>query len=122
MSKTIMMVDDSASTRQLASIVLRHAGYELIEACDGVDALSKLNRRRVHLIISDINMPNMDGITFVKAVRALPEHRFAPVIMLTSGLLDATREQAREEGVKAWMLKPFDKYQLLEMVGRFSLP
>ena len=117
-----MIVDDSASTRQLASIVLRHEGYELIEACDGIDALSKLEGRKVHLIISDVNMPNMDGITFVKAVRNLPEHRFAPIVMLTTGFLKATREQAREAGVKAWMVKPFDKFQLLEMVARFALP
>ena len=122
MAKTIMMVDDSASTRQLASIVLKEAGYELIEACDGGDALSKLDGRKVHLIISDVNMPNMDGITFVKTVRTLPEHKFAPIIMLTTGFLKSTREQAREAGVKAWMVKPFDKHQLLEMVARFALP
>ena len=122
MAKTIMIVDDSASTRQLASIVLRHEGYELIEACDGIDALSKLEGRKVHLIISDVNMPNMDGITFVKTVRNLPEHRFAPIVMLTTGFLKATREQAREAGVKAWMVKPFDKFQLLEIVARFALP
>jgi two-component system chemotaxis response regulator CheY len=122
MTKTIMIVDDSASTRQLASLVLRQEGYELIEACDGVDALVKLNGRKVSLIISDVNMPNMDGITFVKAVKALPEHRFAPIIMLTTGFLKSTRSEAREAGVKAWMVKPFDKFQLLEMVARFALP
>mgnify|MGYP001558481135 CR=1 FL=1 len=122
MTKTIMMVDDSASTRQLASIVLMEAGYELIGACDGCDALSKLDGRKVHLIISDVNMPNMDGIAFVKAVRTLPEHKFVPIIMLTTGFLKSTREQAREAGVKAWMVKPFDKHQLLEMVARFALP
>ena len=122
MTKTIMIVDDSASTRQLAGIVLRQEGYELIEACDGVDALAKLNGRKVSLIISDVNMPNMDGITFVKAVKALPEHKFAPIIMLTTGFLESTRGEAREAGVKAWMVKPFDKYQLLEMVARFALP
>ena len=122
MTKTIMIVDDSASTRQLASIVLRGAGYEVIEGCDGKDALAKLNGQKVHLVISDVNMPNMDGITFVKAVRNLPEHKFAPIIMLTTGFLKTTREQAREAGIKAWMVKPFDKCQLLEMVARFALP
>lgn len=122
MTKTIMIVDDSASTRQLASIVLGQAGYGLIEACDGGDALSKLNGRKVHLIISDVNMPNMDGITFVKTVRSLPEYKFAPIIMLTTGFIKSAREQAREAGIKAWMMKPFDKHQLLEMVARFALP
>jgi len=122
MTKTIMIVDDSASTRQLASIVLRGAGYEVIEGCDGKDALTKLNGQKVNLIISDVNMPNMDGITFVKAVRNLPEHKFASIIMLTTGFIKSTREQAREAGVKAWMVKPFDKNQLLEMVARFAMP
>ncbi len=122
MAKTIMIVDDSASTRQLAGIVLRGAGYELIEACDGGEALSKLDGRKVHLIISDVNIPNMDGITFVKTVRALQVHKFAPIIMLTTGFIKSTREQAREAGVKAWMTKPLDKHQLLEMVTRFALP
>lgn len=122
MAKTIMIVDDSASTRQLAGLVLRGAGYELIEACDGSDALGKLNGRKVNLIISDVNMPNMDGISFVKAVKMLPEHKFAPIVMLTTGFLKSSREQAREAGVKAWMVKPFDKNRLLEIVARFALP
>ena len=117
-----MIVDDSASTRQLACIALRGAGYEVIEGCDGKDALAKLNGQKVHLVISDVNRPNMDGITFVKAVRNLPEHKFAPIIMLTTGFLKTTREQAREAGINAWMVKPFDKCQLLEMVARFALP
>ncbi|MBI5439106.1 MAG: response regulator [Nitrosomonadales bacterium] len=122
MTKTIMIVDDSASMRHVVDIALRGAGYEVIEACDGNDALSKLNGRKVNLIISDVNMPNMDGITFVKAVRNLPEHKFASIIMLTAGFLKSTREQAREAGVRAWMVKPFDKFQLLDMVSRFALP
>jgi len=121
-TKTIMIVDDSASTRQLANIVLSGAGYALIQACDGADALSKLEGRKVHLVISDVNMPNMDGISFVKAVRNLPEHKFVPIIMLTTGFIKSTREQAREAGIKAWMVKPFDKYQLLDIVARFALP
>jgi len=122
MTKTIMIVDDSDSLRHVARIVLSDEGYELIEACDGCDALSKLNGRKVHLIISDVNMPNMDGLTFVKAVRNLPEHKFAPIIMLTTSFNEASRQEAREAGVKAWMVKPFDKFQLLEMVSRFAMP
>ncbi|MDO8465200.1 MAG: response regulator [Gallionella sp.] len=122
MSKTIMIVDDSASMRHVVDVALRSAGYEVIEACDGNDALSKLNGRKVNLIISDVNMPNMDGITFVQTVRTLAEHKFAPIIMLTSNFIKSTREQAREAGVKAWMVKPFDRSQLLDMVSRFALP
>jgi two-component system chemotaxis response regulator CheY len=122
MTKTIMLVDDSASLRQVASIVLNGAGYDLIEACDGNDALFKLKNQHVHLIISDVNMPNMDGIAFMKAVKGLPDHRFTPIIMLTTSSENAMRQEAREAGVKAWMMKPFDKDKLLEMVSRFALP
>ncbi len=86
------------------------------------NALVKLDGRKVHLIISDVNTPNIDGITFVQAVRNMPEHRFVPIIMLTTGFLKSTREQAREAWVRAWLVKPFDKQQLLEMVSRFVLP
>ncbi|TAJ77836.1 MAG: response regulator [Gallionellaceae bacterium] len=122
MSKTIMIVDDSASTRQLVSLVLGGAGYEVIESCDRKDALAKLNGRKVHLIISDVNVPNMDGISFVQAVRGLPEHKFSPIVMLSMGLVSSSREQARESGVKAWISKPVDKPQLLDAVARFALP
>ena len=84
MAKTIMIVDDSASLRQVVSIALKSAGYEVIEACDGKDALSKLDGRKLHLIISDANMPNMDGISFVKAAKHLPAYKFTPIIMLTT--------------------------------------
>ena len=122
MSKTIMIVADSASTRQLVSLVLGGVGYEVIECCDGKDALDKLKGQKVHLIISDVNMPNMDGISFVKAVKSMPEHKFSPILMLSMGLISSSREQAREAGVKAWITKPFDKPQLLDAVSRFALP
>lgn len=122
MTKTIMIVDDSASLRQVASIVLKGAGYELIEACDGSDALARLNDHKVHLIISDVNMPVMDGIAFMKAVKSLPNHKFTPIVMLTTTSQEDKRQEAREAGVKAWMVKPFDKDKLLEVVSRFALP
>lgn len=84
MAKTILVVDDSASLRQVVSIALKSAGYDVIEACDGKDALSKLNGAKIHLIISDVNMPNMDGITFVKEAKKLPNYKFTPIIMLTT--------------------------------------
>ena len=121
-TKTIMIVDDSASLRQVASIVLKGAGYELIEACDGSDALARLNDHKVHLIISDVNMPVMDGIAFMKAVKSLPNHKFTPIVMLTTTSQEDKRQEAREAGVKAWMVKPFDKDKLLEVVSRFALP
>lgn len=84
MAKTILIVDDSASLRQVINITLSSAGYEVVEACDGIDALSKLDGRKFHLIISDVNMPNMDGITLVQEVKKKPEYKFTPIIMLTT--------------------------------------
>lgn len=122
MTKTVLIVDDSDSLRQLVGIVLRKAGYELIEAVDGSDALGKLKGRNVHLIISDVNMPNMDGITFVKNVKNLMNHKFTPIVMLSSTPPDTSRQVVREAGVKAWMMKPFGTSQLLDMVSRFVMP
>ena len=122
MTKTVLVVDDSESLRQLAGIVLKGAGYESIEACDGDDALAKLDGRKVHLIISDVNMPNMDGLAFVKRVKNLRDHKFTPIIMLSASFLDASRREAREAGVKAWMVKPFGRNELLDMVSRFVRP
>lgn len=122
MTKTVLIVDDSASLRQLASIVLKRAGYEMLEACDGKDALSKMEGRKVHLIISDVNMPNMDGLTFVKQVKSLPEHKFTPIIMLSVDSSEVSLHEARVTGVKAWMVKPFTSEKLLDMVSRFVQP
>ncbi|MFA7240680.1 MAG: response regulator [Sulfuricellaceae bacterium] len=122
MTKTVLIVDDSDSLRQLACIVLKRAGYELIEACNGVDALNKMNGRKVHLIISDVNMPLMDGLTFVKQVKSLPEHKFTPIIMLSVDSFEVSCQEARVTGVKAWMVKPFSAEKLLDMVSRFVQP
>lgn len=120
MSGTVLVVDDSDSIRQLVGIVLRGAGYNLIESCDGVDALSRLAQQKAQLIISDINMPNMNGIDFVRKVRELPHHNLTPVVMLTTDSSEALRQEARKLGVKAWMVKPFDRDKLLEMVSHFT--
>lgn len=122
MTKTVLVVDDSESLRQLAGIVLKGAGYESIEACDGDDALAKLDGRKVHLIISDVNMPNMDGLVFVRKVKNLRDYKFTPIIMLSASFLEASRQEAREAGVKAWMVKPFGRNELLDMVSRFVRP
>ena len=84
MAKTIMIVDDSASMRQVVGITLKGAGYDVLEGIDGLDALAVLKGQKVHLIICDVNMPNMDGISFVKAVKLLPAYKFTPIIMLTT--------------------------------------
>jgi two-component system chemotaxis response regulator CheY len=95
MGKTILIVDDSTSLRQVVGIALKGAGYEVIEGCDGKDALTKLDGRKIHLIISDVNMPNMDGISFVKALKQIPAYKFTPVIMLTTEAGDDKKRKAR---------------------------
>ncbi|GAO37380.1 chemotaxis protein CheY [Sulfuricella sp. T08] len=122
MSKTVMIVDDSASLRQVVGIALRGAGYEVIEACDGKDAISKLIGQKVHLIISDVNMPNMDGITFVKNVKQMPNYKFTPVIMLTTESQDGKKQEGQAAGAKAWVVKPFQPAQLLAAASKLILP
>lgn len=122
MAKTIMIVDDSAALRQVVSIALKGAGYDVVEACDGKDALAKLDGRKLHLIISDVNMPNMDGITFLKAAKQLPAYRFTPVIMLTTEAGDAMKQQGQAAGAKAWVVKPFQPAQMLTAVAKLVLP
>jgi len=122
MGKTLLIVDDSLSMRQTLAIALRGAGYEVVEAVDGSDALKKLDGRKFNLIISDVNMPNMDGISFVKAAKALANYKFTPIIMLTTES-DASKVQAgKAAGVKAWMVKPFQPPALLDAVAKLVTP
>ena len=122
MSKTILIVDDSASIRQVVGIALRGAGYDVVEACDGSDALGKLDGRKVHLVISDVNMPIMDGITFLKELKKLPKYKFTPVIMLTTESQEEKKKQGQEAGAKAWVVKPFKPDQMLTAVSKLILP
>ena len=122
MSKTIMIVDDSASVRQVVGIALKGAGYEVLEASDGKDALAKLTGQKVHLIISDVNMPNMDGITLVKELKKHPNYKFTPVMMLTTESQEAKKAEGQAAGAKAWIVKPFQPPQMLDAVSRLVLP
>lgn len=122
MNKTIMIVDDSASLRQVVSIALKGAGYEVIEACDGKDALGKLDGKKVHLIISDVNMPNMDGITMVQEVKKMPNYKFTPIIMLTTESQEDKKAQGQAAGAKAWVVKPFQPAQMLNAVSKLVQP
>lgn len=118
MGKRVLVVDDSMSMRQALSIALRGAGYDVVEAVDGGDGLRKLDGHKFDLIISDVNMPNMDGISFVKAVKGLPAHRFTPALMLTTESDTEKVRAAKEAGVRAWMLKPFQPPALLAAVEK----
>ena len=121
MAKTIMIVDDSASMRQVVGIALRGAGYEVLEGRDGKDALSKLTGQKVHLIISDVNMPVMDGISFVRALKQMPTYKFTPVIMLTTESDESTKLEGQAAGARAWVVKPFQPPQLLAAVQKLCL-
>lgn len=123
MAKTILIVDDSSSLRTVVKLALVRAGYEVHEAGDGVEGLTKLDSvSKVNLIVSDVNMPNMDGIAFVSRVKQHPRHKFTPVIMLTTEGQDAKKEQGRAAGAKAWIVKPFNPPQLLDAVSKLILP
>ena len=123
MAKTILIVDDSASLRTVVKMALQRAGYEVVEAADGVQGLAALEAAgKVHLVVSDVNMPNMDGITFVTQVKQHPRHKFVPVVMLTTEGQDAKKEQGRAAGAKAWIVKPFNPPQLLDAVSKLILP
>jgi two-component system chemotaxis response regulator CheY len=123
MAKTILIVDDSSSLRQVVKIALVRAGYDVLEAGDGKEALARLDATaKVHLVVSDVNMPNMDGISFVRQLKQHPRHKFAPVIMLTTEGQEAKKEQGRAAGARAWIVKPFNPPQLLDAVSKLVLP
>ncbi len=123
MSKTILIVDDSRSLRSIVAIALQRAGYDVLEAGDGKEALAVLDKTpKVHLIVSDVNMPNMDGFTFVQNVKAHPRHKFAPVIMLTTEMEEDKKQKGKAAGARAWIVKPFQPPQLLDAVSKLIMP
>ena len=122
MAKTILIVDDSASLRQVVKIALMDAGYDVIEAGNGQEGLQRLDGRKIHLIVSDVNMPIMDGITFLKNVKQHPSYKFTPVIMLTTETGDDKKKAGQEAGAKAWVVKPFQPPILLVAISKLILP
>ena len=116
--KTIMTVDDSASLRQMVSFVLRGGGYEVIEAADGLDALSKLNGQDFDLFLSDINMPKMGGIELTRKLRAMPQYKFVPIVLLTTESHPEKKQEGKAAGATAWIVKPFNPDQLLAVVKK----
>ena len=118
MPKTIMTVDDSASIRQMVNFTLRKEGYEIIEAVDGADALSKLNGKAIHMIITDLNMPNLNGIGLIKGARSNPSFRFIPIIMLTTESQESVKLEGKQAGATGWIIKPFKPEQLVAVVKK----
>lgn len=122
MGKTIMVIDDSATLRQVVSATLRKAGYSPLEASDGKDALAKLAGQKINLIICDVNMPNMDGISFIRELKQLPEYKFTPILMLTTESQESKKMEGKAAGAKAWIVKPFKPEQMLAAVEKLILP
>jgi two-component system chemotaxis response regulator CheY len=120
MSKRVLIVDDSASIRQAVRFTLIGAGYEVVEAVDGRDALSKLGPKPFDAIVTDLNMPNLDGIQFIQAIRANPAHRFTPMIMLTTESDDGMKQKGRTAGATGWMVKPFTPDHLVAVIRKVA--
>ncbi len=118
MGKTIMTVDDSASIRQMVSFTLREVGYNVLEAVDGKDALAKIRGATVSMVITDLNMPNMDGIELIRNLRANSAYKFIPIIMLTTESQGNKKQEGKAAGATGWIVKPFKPDQLLSVVKK----
>ena len=115
---SILAVDDSASMRQMVSFTLRSSGYDVIEAIDGQDALDKLGDRHVDLVLTDQNMPRMDGLTLIRELRGVDRFKRTPILMLTTESIDEMKQAGRAAGATGWMVKPFDPQKLLEIISK----
>ncbi len=115
---TILAVDDSASMRQMVSFTLKGAGFDVIEACDGQEALDIAKTTSVDLVLSDVNMPVMDGIELVKKLRALTDYKFTPILMLTTESASDKKTQGKNAGATGWLVKPFNPEQLLVTIRK----
>jgi len=115
---TILAVDDSASMRQMVTFTLKGAGYQVTEASDGQEALTKAKSQQFDLIITDVNMPIMDGITFIKNLRGESNYKFTPMLMLTTESASDKKSQGKAAGATGWIVKPFTSDQLAELVAK----
>jgi two-component system chemotaxis response regulator CheY len=115
---TILAVDDSASMRQMVSFTLKGAGYTVVEAVDGLDALNKAKAQSFDCVVTDVNMPNKDGIALIKDLRALPNYKFTPMLMLTTESGMDKKQQGKDAGATGWIVKPFNPDQLLKTIKK----
>lgn len=116
--RTILVVDDSATIRQMLCFTLRQAGFAVLEATDGQDALERLDGSRVDVILTDLNMPRLDGIAFIRRLRNLPASKHTPVLMLTTESQESKRQEGRAAGATGWIVKPFQPDKLLAVIGK----
>lgn len=115
---SILAVDDSTSIRKLVSFTLNQAGYEVVSAVDGNDALAKAGQSNVDLVLTDVNMPGMDGIELIRSLRQLPSYKFIPMLMLTTESSTDRKAEGKAAGATGWLVKPFDPEQLLNTISR----
>jgi len=118
MSKTILTVDDSSSIRQMVAFVLKDAGFDVEEAADGQIAVELMSRKQVDMLITDLNMPNLNGVGLIEWTRADPRHKYIPVVMLTTESQDEKKREGKLAGATGWIIKPFRPEQLLSVVNR----
>jgi two-component system, chemotaxis family, chemotaxis protein CheY len=119
MGKTVLIVDDSASMRQLVTFALKGAGYDVIAAVNGKDALTKMAGASVSMVVTDLNMPEMDGIELIKNVRAGAASKFTPVVMLTTESQESRKQEGKQAGASGWLVKPFKPEELVDVVKKF---
>ncbi|MDO9282601.1 MAG: response regulator [Methylotenera sp.] len=118
MAKTILAVDDSGSLRQMVAFSLKAAGYEVVQAVDGQDGLNKAKEKTVDLVLTDQNMPIMDGLTLIKHLRELGSYKTVPILMLTTESSDEMKAKGKAAGANGWLVKPFDPKRLIEVVQK----
>lgn len=118
MPKIILTVDDSATVRETVKLSLSGRGYDILIAADGAQGLSRCQECQVDLVITDLNMPVMDGITLIERLRSIPTYRFVPILMLTTESQDARKQEGKRAGATGWIVKPFDPSKLLAVVQK----
>lgn len=118
MAKTALVVDDSTSMRQMVSFTLKESGFEVIQAGNGQEALTNVAGKSVNLVVTDLNMPVMDGMSLIRELRTKPEFKFTPILMLTTESQGTKKQEGREAGATGWIVKPFNPVQLMQVVGK----
>jgi two-component system, chemotaxis family, chemotaxis protein CheY len=118
MAKKALIVDDSVSMRQMVAFTMKEAGFATLEGGNGEEGLKHLDGQKVDLVITDLNMPVMDGISMIRKVRALPQYKFTPILMLTTESQDTRKKEGKEAGATGWIVKPFNPQQLLQVVAK----
>jgi two-component system, chemotaxis family, chemotaxis protein CheY len=119
MAKALMIVDDSASMRQLVSFTLQDAGYDVLAANNGKDALAKIDGKKIDMVITDLNMPEMDGIELIRQLRGKSGFKFLPILMLTTESQETKKHEGKQAGASGWLVKPFQPQQLLDLVKKY---